>query len=278
MTLLSVITINYNNKKGLERTILSVITQTAKSIEFIVIDGGSTDGSKELIDAYASKINYFVSEKDNGIYDAQNKGILKANGDYLLFLNSGDTFYDTEVVASFLEVQKTNKAEILYGNTNLISLKEKDRMLRPPAKLDLYFLFRSTINHQASFIKRALFNEFGMYDTKYKICSDFDFFLKVFLRKPEAFFYFDRVVCNYDNDGASSDNDNYEMHVKEKQLVLRANLPEEQYKNMYKAYRKEIPLKYRIFEKIYKVPVLNGVFKKFVSFYEIYNQRKPSGS
>lgn len=272
--ILSIITINYNNAEGLRITADSVRAQQAKDIEFIVIDGGSTDGSVKIIDENKDIITFSCSEKDKGIYDAQNKGIRKAQGDYLLFLNSGDTLYDAGVLSSFFEETKRTKAEIIYGNTNLVSSKEADRTLVPPAKLSLHFLFRETINHQASFIKRSLFKEFGFYDTRFRFCADFEFFFRVFLKRPEAYHYFDRLICNYNNEGLSSNKDNHAQMVREKQVILSEGLSPKEYRQMLKAYRREIPLKYRIFEKIYKIPVVSGIFKKLISFYEIYKSRR----
>ena len=102
----TIITINYNNKEGLERTIKSTAKQTFKNFEYIVIDGGSTDGSVEVIKQYASEIDFWVSEKDNGIYHAMNKGVSHAHGDYLLFMNSGDTFHSPDVLNSVAEYQE----------------------------------------------------------------------------------------------------------------------------------------------------------------------------
>ena len=109
----SIITVNYNNREGLKRTIESVIHQTFRDFEFIVIDGGSTDSSAEVLKAYDEHISYWVSEKDNGIYDAMNKGIRKATGDYLNFMNSGDCFYDDDVLRNVTAY--ASDADIITG-------------------------------------------------------------------------------------------------------------------------------------------------------------------
>ncbi len=262
MPVLSIITINYNNKKGLEDTIVSVTGQTIKHFEFIIIDGGSTDGGKEVIDNYKNSVTYSVSEKDNGVYDAQNKGIKAAKGDYLLFLNSGDTFYNTRVIEEFYKFIDSEKPAIAYGDSNLVCPDKKDEILRQPEKLDLHYFFRRTLNHQATFIKRELFFGYGLYDLNYRICADFDFFFKVFVNQPQYFKHFNCVVCNYMNDGISSSSKNYDQMVSEKQTILKKNLSKEEYNRFYKGYRQEIPLKYRILERVYKVPILNWLFKK----------------
>ena len=112
MQKLSIITINYNNFEGLNRTLKSVINQNLKNFEYIVIDGGSTDGSKELIEKYADKISYWVSEPDRGIYHAMNKGIVKASGEYLLFMNSGDLFYNNFILNEVID--DISKYDLIY--------------------------------------------------------------------------------------------------------------------------------------------------------------------
>src|SRR6478735_1115877 len=112
---LSIITINYNNLQGLQKTIESVVSQSFKDFEYIIIDGGSTDGSKVLIEKYSESITYWVSEKDNGIYPAMNKGIQVANGEYLLFLNSGDWFYENTTLS--MAIPMLRPFDIVYGNT-----------------------------------------------------------------------------------------------------------------------------------------------------------------
>ena len=121
MPKLSIITINYNNLEGLKKTFESVFMQTYQDFEYIVIDGGSTDGSKEYIAENADKINYWVSEPDKGVYHAMNKGIMKANGEYLLFINSGDELFENNTIEKSLSNLHTE--EIIAGNLNFISEK-----------------------------------------------------------------------------------------------------------------------------------------------------------
>ena len=112
---ISIISINYNNKEGLRKTVESVVNQTYKNFEYIVIDGGSTDDSTDILDEYHEKINYIVSEPDSGIYNAMNKGIKVAKGDYLLFLNSGDCLIDQFVIQKVI-TELNDKISIYYGN------------------------------------------------------------------------------------------------------------------------------------------------------------------
>lgn len=261
MPLLSIITINYNNGAGLQKTVDSVVGQTHRDYEFIVIDGGSTDSSKDIIAKHLSQITYSVSEKDGGIYDAQNKGIAVAKGEYLLFLNSGDCFHNTNVVAAFSHFVNTTKVGIAYGNTQIIENGNKTNLQQPPQQLDKYYFFKYTLNHQACFIKKSLFDEFGLYSLQYKICSDFEFFLKVFSKYPEVYAYFNETVCDYDKTGLSSDKANYERVVKEKHAILKQYLSKEEYANCYKRALNELPFKYRFLSKVYRLPLIGPMLK-----------------
>ena len=149
----SIITINYNNKDGLFRTIESVIAQSFNDYEYIVIDGGSTDGSLEVIKEHIPQITYWISEPDNGIYNAMNKGVNVANGDYCLFLNSGDCLYDNDVLQRF-NLYNSDK-DIIIGR--VFSLQTNSPLFSPPDReISLYHLFSSTVPHQGAFIRTSL--------------------------------------------------------------------------------------------------------------------------
>ena len=154
----SIITVNYNNKEGLRNTIESVIHQTYRDFEFIVIDGGSTDGSAEVLKEYDSQITYWVSEKDKGIYNAMNKGIAKATGDYLNFMNSGDCFYDEGVLSRVAHVE--SDADFIVGRDYHFNerLQRGHASIQPPRTTMMHF-FVATLDHQSSFIRRELFND-----------------------------------------------------------------------------------------------------------------------
>ena len=172
---ISVITINYNEKEGLRKTIQSVVGQTYADIEYIVIDGGSTDGSKELIETYQDKIHYWISEPDSGIYNAMNKGIRAATGDYLLFMNSGDCFFEQDTVSK-AEKLMVDDYGIYYGD--LIYFNKRKKKYEDwifPNKLSLGFFIENSLPHQGSFIKRSLFESISMYNEnlKFPIRGDF---------------------------------------------------------------------------------------------------------
>ena len=194
---LSIITINYNNKDGLQKTIDSVICQTWRDFEWIIIDGGSTDGSKELIEKYQQHFAYWCSEPDKGVYNAMNKGIAKAKGEYVNFMNSGDCFaeanvleklfacgYDEDIIAGLV---KLSNGEILNQND--------DNLVR--------MLVTHTICHQATFFKKKLFENYE-YNENFRLVSDWTALVKWLLFEDKKLCYTNIVVAVYDTSGASS--------------------------------------------------------------------------
>jgi glycosyltransferase involved in cell wall biosynthesis len=176
---ISIITINYNNRAGLERTITSVLEQSCRDLEYLVIDGGSSDGSAELIEKYKERFTYSVSEKDNGIYDAMNKGIKKAAGEYCLFLNSGDRLAGKDILNSV--ISELSGDPVIYGNGRREEGNGTTVEVDIPGKLTLDFFSSNSLFHPASFIRRELFERFGYYNESNKIVSDWEFFLKTII-------------------------------------------------------------------------------------------------
>ncbi|WP_316846608.1 glycosyltransferase family 2 protein [Pedobacter psychrodurus] len=214
----SIITINYNNINGLEKTIESVINQTHNDIEYLIIDGGSNDGSVEIIKQYAEKINYYVSEKDGGIYNAMNKGINKATGDYFLFINSGDSLIDSNILT---EIMSENRVEdLIYGNLLLFDA-EKQWTWNLPDKLTFRDFYNSTIPHPGTFIKRELFNKVGLYDETLKIVSDWKFFLLALTKYSASYVHINKIITKYSYDGISSREENFRKIDAERYEVLR---------------------------------------------------------
>ncbi len=166
----SIITINYNNHLGLEKTIQSVVSQSFKSYEFIVIDGGSNDGSSACISSHATQIHYWVSESDHGVYHAMNKGWKQATGHYCIFLNSGDVFADVDVLKLVYELTDFT-SDLVYG-CHLWGSKDGERW---NPKKDFRFreiLYHTPISHQATFIKKAQLEKVGGFKSNYKIIAD----------------------------------------------------------------------------------------------------------
>lgn len=204
MTVLSVITINLNNKAGLAETFASVFAQHYTGFEYLVIDGGSTDGSREWIEQHAGQIDHWVSEKDKGIYEAMNKGIAAAHGEYLLFLNSGDSLTSPDTLERCMQHAARNpSADILYADYYEVgnSGAEPARYRYPP-NFTLRELKKRIPCQQASLVKSALFKQIGHFPLQYRIASDYWMFLKSFLA-GKKFVYMDFVMANYNVYGLS---------------------------------------------------------------------------
>ncbi len=214
---LSIITINFNNRDGLRKTIESVVNQTWQDFEYIVIDGGSSDGSVEVIKEYADRIDYWVSEPDKGIYDAMNKGIDQAMGEYCLFMNSGDSLYQSstlgEVIAA-LDGTDIISGKMLFDNGYLMS---------PPQDITArFFISLHTLPHQATFIRRLLFNG-CQYDTSYRIVSDWKFWIEQLIINTRSFKAIENIIASFDSNGISLVN--YKLRVEENERVLQEIFP-----------------------------------------------------
>lgn len=218
--LISIITINYNNQKGLEKTIQSVVSQTYKKIQYIVIDGGSSDGSEEIIKKYSDNISYWVSEPDNGIYHAMNKGVDKAIGDYLLFLNSGDCLHDEVSIEECLKFFSSGEdliiGQVYITPSGIIGWKD----LKAPITMYDFYEW-GPVPHQACFIKRVLFENMR-YDESLKIVSDWKFFMQAIVFKECSYKIIKYIVSDFEEGGISSNK--YACDL-EREYVLKQLLP-----------------------------------------------------
>ncbi len=217
---LSIITINYNNNSGLEKTIESIVNQTYKDFEYIIIDGNSSDDSVESIKKSASKINYWISEPDKGVYNAMNKGIKVAKGNYVIFMNSGDVFFDKktlEIAANYFASEK----DIYYGNALYYNDKGYERLENNPENLSFWHLKTFGINHQATFFKRILFEKIGFYNEQLKICSDWEFLLKALIKNQASYQKIQATICRYDFSGISANPANHTLYLAEKDSILK---------------------------------------------------------
>ena len=271
---LSIITVNLNNRDGLQRTIDSVVNQTFDDYEWIVIDGGSTDGSRELIEQYQDRFAYWCSEPDNGIYNAMNKGIAHARGEWLQFLNSGDWLYD-EHTLSKLKLDKQT-AEIVFGRI-VVNSKTGDFLHGPQTEdLSLFEMIDEGIPHSASFIKKHLFSKFGSYDENYRIVSDMKFFLETIVLNHIKIKFLDLTVSFFDYSGISTINQT--LLQKEKESVI-SELFSHQILADYYHYREtkeqcEIIKNYNIDLKFTTALFSHPVFGKFIKILNnIYNHR-----
>lgn len=216
---LSIITINYNNLQGLRKTYQSVVSQTWQDFEWIVIDGGSTDGSKEFIEEHQAKFSYWVSEPDKGIYNAMNKGIGHAHGEWLQFINSGDGFVNDSVLEQVMRIN-TN-ADFVYGNTILTKNGKQVSINEYPGQLHFSQLYWESISHNSTFIRRDLFST-KKYNENNRIVSDWEFFIEQAMNNAR-FIHVDLPICFFDMSGISSTN--RDMVLKEREDVLKRLVP-----------------------------------------------------
>lgn len=215
--LISIITINFNNLAGLKKTIDSVIGQTWKEFEYIVIDGGSTDGSAAYIESQSKNIDYWVSEPDTGIYNAMNKGIKVAKGEYLLFLNSGDHFYENTVLEK--NYRFIYDYDLIYFNIKVISGKTEFIKNSPDYLVFSYFI-NDTLPHQATFIKAVLFEKAGYYDESLKIVSDWKFFVDSICKFNASYLKVENILATHYLDGISAIPENWPIILEERNQVL----------------------------------------------------------
>lgn len=208
---INIVTINLNNKKGLERTIQSVTSQTFFDIiDYIIIDGGSTDGSKEVIESVADKLHYWCSEQDNGIFNAMNKSLEHLTGDYVLFLNSGDHFNANNVVQRVCE--HLDGTDIVYGN-ELFCSSTHSWTSTYPATLNEDFFRRSALPHQSTFIKVELMKAHPYREDRV-IAGDWTFFREAIMKYNATYKYVPMIVSNYYTNGISGTQ--FHIFVKEK--------------------------------------------------------------
>lgn len=217
---LSIITINFNNLSGLKRTVDSVITQAWKDFEYIIIDGGSTDGSAEYIMGMKEHFTYRVSEPDKGIFSALNKGILVAKGQYLLFLNSGDWLLDETVLSKVCGKDLVN--DIYYGNVIIINQDNQKKISFKNLLSGDWLLAGNLINHQSSIWKRSIFNN-RLYDEDFSIISDWVFFMDSFFIYNCTISYIDVDISYYHNVGISSSPEGIETGQVEKKKFFKQN-------------------------------------------------------
>jgi glycosyltransferase involved in cell wall biosynthesis len=255
MPRLSVITINYNNLAGLQKTMQSVLMQSFTDFEYVVIDGGSNDGSAEYIKSQEKHLKYWVSEKDNGIFNAHNKGLEKATGEYCLFLNSGDVLCGKDVFSKVFQSQRSE--DVLYGNMLLDFGNGKTKQAKMLDLIDAYQMYKDTLWHPVSFIKRNLFEKFGNYDESFKLSADHEFFFRTIVANKASTLHLGFNISVFNMDGESSSKENVERLKVEKERVFAKYLSAEERDILEAKLQKEIAKKstllFRIINKIKEV-------------------------
>lgn len=239
----SIITVNYNNKEGLRRTIESVIHQTFRDFEYIVIDGGSTDGSADILKKYDSHINYWVSEPDKGIYNAMNKGIAQAKGEYLNFMNSGDCFYAPNILEKVTSYNY--ETDFIVGRDYHFNEEiQKGHASILPSRTTMIHFFVATLDHQSSFIRRELFDN-SPYDEEHKLVSDWIFFTEKIVRDGKQVQFIPDIVCRREEGGLSEQQ--HERNRAEINEFLRQFLPIGVYKDYATLAKLDRTSLYRLF-------------------------------
>ena len=217
--LLSIITVTYNASQWLERTIQSVVRQSYPRIEYIIVDGNSTDGTVEIIKKYRKAITQFISEPDKGLYDAMNKGLKLASGDYVLFINAGDTLYSDGTVQDIADlINKENVPDIVYGETLIVDIDGNPlgmRRLKAPEKLTWKsFSMGMLVCHQSFLVKRAIADCF---DLQYRFTADFDWCIRC-LRKAKTILNTRLILSQFLEAGYSAAN--RKESLKERYLIM----------------------------------------------------------
>ena len=208
--LISIVTVVYNGEKHLEQTIQSVINQNYDNVEYIIIDGGSTDGTIEIVKKYEDQIDYWVSEKDQGIYDAMNKGLRLVSGNLVGYINADD-YYMSDILSDIAEVYQQEHKDVIYGDVCYI---DENRQENIPAHnlgikygLSPYSLkwiwVKMLFAHPASFISLRTYKKYGDYDRRFKIAADYDLFLRL-VQKRVTFYYYKKIFSGFREGGIST--------------------------------------------------------------------------
>lgn len=201
--LVSIITVNFNHFEGLKRTYESIVSQTFTDYEWIVIDGGSTDGSREFIEQHQDRFAYWCSEKDNGIYHAMNKGIRQAKGEYLNFMNAGDTFACSEALSLVFGERRT--ADILYGYEWVKSTNQiYGDGFHMQKRIQWYNFYLRSLPHQSTFIRRDAFERVGLYDETCKIVADWKWFVLAIFHFDVSYEFIPRIISIFEGEGISA--------------------------------------------------------------------------
>lgn len=224
----SIITVTYNAAQWIEKTIQNVLGQTYDNIEFIVIDGKSTDGTIDIIKRYASKISFWISDPDRGLYDAMNKGLKKATGDYVWFINAGDKIYDKDTIRTIVETleQKNISPDIIYGETAIYNKNDQFigmRRLRAPEKLTWKsFKKGMLVSHQSFIARRAIA---PLYNPEYRFSSDFDWCVKC-MKEARVIYNSHSILSQYLDGGISTANRGPSLKERYRIMCIHYGMPQ----------------------------------------------------
>ena len=221
---ISIITVVYNNEKTIQDAMQSVLGQTYKNIEYVIIDGSSKDNTVNLIKEYKDQLGHFVSEKDNGLYDAMNKGIQACTGDVIGILNSDDLYQDSQVIAAVMEEFKNDKVlDIVYGDLVYVKSNDTNTIVRNWKSKEYYKRFFENANvppHPALFVRSKVYKEAGLFDLQFKLAADYELMLRMFKKHNFKSKYINRLIIKMRLGGAT--NQSYTNIVNQNKEILRA--------------------------------------------------------
>ena len=270
---LSIITINYNNSKGLKWTLNSLLNQSSLNFEHIIVDGASTDDSVNIIQEYQQSLASnssltlrlkWISEPDTGIYNAMNKGLSMANGEYILMLNSGDYFVDNQVIKNVIPL--LDGTDIIQGNII------EDNMYRNrgygKSDIDFFEVMKGRFLHQASFCKKDLFDKYGFFDESYKIIGDTKFFMISLGIKNATFKYVDIDVTNYDMNGISSGVNSKWLDL---QISENERLRKELFSERLNVYFERNAKKIKLYDKLHRCKLMWYIVMMMIHIYDMFS-------
>jgi len=268
---ISIITICKNTENAIERTMLSVVSQNCfnENIEYVVVDGASTDKTIEIIKQCSEKYPIkWISEPDSGIYNAMNKGIKLATGDYLLFLNAGDYLIHYNVIKSLTNLFEYSVFDVIYGNMLCVNPESGQCLIKAVGKIPgVKFFFEDTLPHQATFYKKDVFEKFGGYEENFKIISDNILNKKMLCDCKVSVKYINQIISVFLNDGISSTNK--VLDLQERKIFQAKYFSEEEIKEIEEQKQREETLRLRKEQK----SLLRFLSKIFAKFYELWVTR-----
>ena len=229
----SIITVCRNEEGAIRETCESIVAQEHEDFEWIVIDGGSTDGTLEILNEYSGSIRHLVSEPDAGIYNAMNKGAAMATGEYLIFMNGGDRFADSD---SLLFAGQSPRAQMLYGDVYLGD--QSGDVEAYPDVVESGYMLRKMIPHQATFYQRATFEAAGGYDESFKIAADYDLYVRLFERERISHHHIPHPIAIFDLEGISNSKDFRQLRKRENHRIRKQYF--KKYRFSMKCLRQEI--------------------------------------
>lgn len=228
----SIITVCLNEGEAIRDTCESIVTQTNRDFEWIVIDGGSTDGTLKILEDYEETINFLMSESDHGIYDAMNKGLRRAEGEYVIFMNAGDCFAGLDVLA---RVSAFFGSDMLVGN---LFLNENGQVYKSPDHISKNYLLQNMLPHQAAFFKRSLFDKFGHFDTSYHIAGDYEMFARLLQSNEVSYRHIQEKIAIFEGGGISANVKHRSLRKLENHRVRWRYFPV--YRHSFKALRQQL--------------------------------------